>query len=32
MPDPFEILTSLGYTLFEKISKNDFVFIKQEYK
>ena len=31
MPDPFEILTSLGYTLFEKISKNDFVFIKQEY-
>jgi hypothetical protein len=32
MPDPFEILTSLGYTLVEKISKNDFVFIKQEYK
>ena len=32
MPDPFEILVSLGYILVEKISKNDFVFIKQEYK
>ena len=32
MPDPFKILTSLGYTLVEKVSKHDYIFIKQENK
>jgi FkbM family methyltransferase len=30
MPDPFEILTSLGYTLVEKVAKHDYIFIKQD--
>lgn len=32
MPDPFKILTSLGYILVEKISKADYIFIKEDYK
>jgi FkbM family methyltransferase len=29
MPDPFNILTSLGYTLVEKVAKHDYIFIKK---
>lgn len=32
MPDPFKILTSLGYTLVEKASKHDYIFLKKENK
>jgi len=32
MPDPFKLLTSLGYTLVEKVAKHDYIFIKQEDK
>jgi FkbM family methyltransferase len=32
MPDPFKILTSLGYTSVEKVTKHDYVFIKQGHK
>jgi hypothetical protein len=30
MPDPFEILTSLGYALVKKVAKHDYIFIKKD--
>jgi FkbM family methyltransferase len=31
MPNPIEILNSLGYTMIEKVAKHDFIFIKNEH-